>query len=152
MMNLHASNAGAMVTSVTSLTAIPSPVTIAPLAASRKDVRPAAICTTGTIWFGTRKLKTMRVSNAIRTMHENEAVNHFDKIERIAALIKSCDEWLTSEAPKYQIPANCILGTWLFESKSEWMKRYRLRQRVRERLLRYYTRLCKSSIQNLSNQ
>lgn len=90
--------------------------------------------------------------NAIKTMHEGDANQIFDKMLRLAALIKTCDDWLSAEAPKHLIPANRILDTWLFESKKEWLNRYRLKQQVRQRLLQYYIKLRQTRLKLIINQ
>ena len=81
-----------------------------------------------------------------------KAIKHVDKIERVGALIKSCDDWLTAEAPKLQIPGYRILDTWLFDSREERLNRYRFKQQVRKRLLQYYLKEAKAGLKTYHNQ
>jgi hypothetical protein len=61
----------------------------------------------------------------------------------IVEMISKVDRWLDEERKYLNLsPTAGMYSKWLFESKAEWLERYKFKLKVKDRLVKYYSTKC----------
>ncbi len=112
---------------------------------THRDTQPGNYCT------ACGELEKCRacgeVRNRVEMIKQNSNCNylcrdcHEEKMRKVCTLILQCNRWLRTESKKMDVPEYCILDTWLFERKEQWLERFEHKKEVTTRLQKYYRRM-----------